>query len=156
DGENPEDDDEDAGEGQPQKRPARRWTSARSGSRRPAFATPAFPSAPDTPKERKSLVQVAREMPPEAKWLIYNGSGLAAGLYFGVPQFANDVTASIADSPLPLRDNPDAYFWAVGAVLVLAIDRKTRHWSLLVHWVARALTTSAIIGAALHGDPIPH
>lgn len=115
-----------------------------------------FPSAPDTVKERKSLAQAVREMSPETKWLIYHGTGLAAGLYFGIPQLVRDVTATIADSPLALRDNADAYFWGVGAVLVLALDRATRRWSLLVHWVVRALTTSAVIGAALHGNPIPH
>ncbi|MEU0060733.1 hypothetical protein [Streptomyces sp. NPDC006334] len=155
DEEEPGEDEENAGEGQPTKR-TRRWWSSGGGSSRPPFATPAFPSATGQAEERKSLVQATREMPPEAKWLMYHTTGLGAGLFFGIPQHARDVTRSIADSPLALRDNPDAYFWGVGAVLVLALDRMTRRWSVLVHWVARGVTTSVIIGAALHGNPIPH
>lgn len=75
---------------------------------------------------------------------------------FGIPQFAHDVTRSVAESPFALRDNPDAYFWAVGAVLVLSLDRATRNWWLLVAWATRGLTTSVVIGALLHGNPIPH
>ncbi|MEU1180589.1 hypothetical protein ABZ464_23605 [Streptomyces sp. NPDC005820] len=155
DEEEPGDDDEDAGEGQPAKR-ARRWRPSGGGSSRPPFATPVFTPATGQAKERKSLVQAAREMSPEAKFLIYHGTGLGAGFFFGIPQYAHDVIRSIADSPLALRDNPDAYFWGVGAVLLLALDRATRRWSLVVHWAARGLTTSAVIGAALHGNPIPH
>ncbi|WP_327345921.1 hypothetical protein [Streptomyces europaeiscabiei] len=154
-GEEPADDDEDAGEG-PAKRSVRRWRPAGGGSARPPFATPAFPSATDTAKERKSLVQAAREASPEAKWLISHASGLATGFVFGIPQFAHDVTRSVAESPFALRDNPDAYFWAVGAVLVLSLDRATRNWWLLVAWATRGLTTSVVIGALLHGNPIPH
>lgn len=155
DEEEPGEDVEDTGEGQPAKR-ARRWRPSGGGSSRPPFATPVFPSTTGQAKDRKSLVQAAREMPPESKWLIYHATGLGAGFFFGIPQYVRDVTRSVADSPLKLRDNPDAYFWGVGAVLLLALDRVTRRWSLVVHWAARGLTTSAVIGAALHGNPIPH
>lgn len=155
DEEEPADGDEDAGEEQPAKRAGRSRPSG-GGSARPPFATPAFPTATATEKERKSLVQAVREVSPEAKFLIYHGTGLGAGWFFGIPQYVHDVTRSIAESPLALRDNPDAYFWGVGAALLLAVDRATRKWVMLVHWAVRGVTTSAVIGAALHGNPIPH
>jgi hypothetical protein len=97
---------------------------------------------------------VVRETDPATKWLLYNGSGLAAGLVMGVVSFATDVTASIADSPLPPRENPDSYFWAVGAVLVLSADRAVRRWIFPIRWCVRGVTTSLLIGALLHGNTV--
>ncbi|WP_233646779.1 hypothetical protein [Streptomyces sp. BSE6.1] len=145
-----EDDDEivEAGEGR-----GRRFRIPRSSapSRRPPFSTPVFPRAP---KERKSFAQAWREIDPSIKWLMYHGSGFVGGLAFGVVSFATDVTRSVAESPLPLRENPDAYFWGAGAVIVLAVDRATRSWARIIHWCARGVTTSLLIGALLHGNTI--
>ncbi|MFF5655245.1 hypothetical protein [[Kitasatospora] papulosa] len=145
-----DDDDEDdqAGEKRPAE-PAPR-PPGNPGFERPAFATPAFPA------ERKSVIQAVRQTPPEVKWLIFQATGLVVGFYFRIPQFAHEVTRSVAESPLGLRDNPDAYFWGVGLLLVLIIDRRTRRWWLPLSWATRAITTSVLIGAALHGNPIPH
>ncbi|WP_329253467.1 hypothetical protein [Streptomyces canus] len=68
--------------------------------------------------------------------------------------FATEVTRSVADSPLPLRDNPDAYFWIGGAVFILAVDRVTRKWAWLLGWCKRGVTTSLIVGALLHGNTV--
>ncbi|MEV8546936.1 hypothetical protein [Streptomyces sp. NPDC051572] len=129
----------------------RRATAPPSERRRPRLSTPVFPRQE---KERKSFAQAWREIDPATKWGLYHVSGLAGGLAFGVVSFATDVTRSVAESPLPLRENPDAYFWTAGAVLVLALDRVTRRWAWLVGWCARGVTASLIVGALLHGNTV--
>lgn len=153
-GEEPEDDGEEdldevrrVGEG----RGGKGRVTVPSGYRRPRFTTPAIPR-PE--KERKSFAQAWREIDPATKWGLYHVSGLVGGLAFGVVSFATDVTRSVAESPLPLGENPDAYFWTAGAVLVLAVDRVTRRWAWLVGWCTRGVTTSLIVGALLHGNTV--
>ncbi|MEU2265000.1 hypothetical protein ABZ568_00800 [Streptomyces olindensis] len=121
----------------------------KQASQRPRFSTPVFLHEE---KEKKSLAQAWRETRPEVKFAVYNLTGLAGGLLFGVVGYATEVTRSVADSPLPLRDNVDAYFWGAGAVLVLAADRATRKWSWLVGWCMRGITVSVLVGAVLHGN----
>lgn len=123
----------------------------KEASQRPRFSTPVFPREE---KERKSLAQAWRETRPETKFAAYNLTGLAGGLLFGVVGYATEVTRSVADSPLPLRDNADAYFWGAGAVLVLAADRATRKWPWLVGWCTRGITVSVLVGAVLHGNTV--
>ncbi|MFJ9378952.1 hypothetical protein [Streptomyces sp. NPDC101455] len=132
-----------------ERRARRRRAGAPPSARgRPRLSTPVFPRQE---KERKSFAQAWREIDPATKWGLYHVSGLVGGLAFGVVSFATDVTRSVAESPLPLRENPDAYFWTAGAVLVLALDRVTRRWAWLVGWCTRGVTASLIIGALLHG-----
>ncbi|MFF0206385.1 hypothetical protein [Streptomyces althioticus] len=149
DQEDDEDEDEEAGEDdeiRPAAKPRRRIR--RTGpSRRP-------PVVPPRDKERRSLIQAAKEMKPETKSAIYHLSGLAAGQAFGVVAFATDVARSLDESPLPIADNPDAYFWMVAAVAVLAVDRVTRNWSWLIAWATRGLTTSLAVGYVLHGNTV--
>ncbi|MER7477365.1 hypothetical protein ABTX60_06880 [Streptomyces sp. NPDC126510] len=123
----------------------------KEASQRPRFSTPVFPREE---KEKKSLAQAWRETRPDLKFALYNLTGLAGGLLFGVVGYATEVTRSVADSPLPLRDNVDAYFWGAGAVLVLAADRATRKWSWLVGWCMRGITVSVLVGALLHGNTV--
>ncbi|GGZ73038.1 hypothetical protein ACFOOM_01130 [Streptomyces echinoruber] len=145
---------EESGEYDDEIRPAGegrgRWRrpAATSGYERPRFSTPVFPRAG---RERKSFAQAWREVDPATKWGLYHLTGLAGGLMLGVVGYATDVTASLAESPLPLRDNPAAYFWGAGAVLVVAVDRVTRRWFWLIGWCTRAVTTSVVVGAVLHG-----
>jgi hypothetical protein len=117
----------------------------------PRFSTPVFPRED---REQKSFAQIVRETDPATKWLVYHASGLVAGLALGVVSFATGVTASIADSPLPLKDNPDTYFWTVGAVLVVSADRAVRRWIFPVRWCVRGIATSLVIGALLHGNTV--
>lgn len=119
-------------------------------SRRPRISTPLFPRE----RERKSLVEAWGEVKPHTKAALYHLTGLAGGLAFGVVAYATEVTRSIDDSTLPLREDPAVYFWGAGAVLVLAVDRATRKWAWLVHWGARAMTTSVLVGALLHGNTV--
>lgn len=145
-----DDEDEEAGEKDDEIRPAtkpRRRTRRTGPSRRPKVLPP-------RDKERRSLIQAAKEMKPTTKSAIYHLSGLAAGQAFGVVAFATDVARSLDESPLPIADNPDAYFWIVAAVAVLAVDRVTRNWSWLVAWATRGLTTSLAVGYALHGNTV--
>ncbi len=142
--------DDEAGEKDDEIRPARkpRPRIRRTGpSRRPQLIPP-------RDKERRSLIQAAKEMKPETKSAIYHLSGLAAGQAFGVVAFATDVARSLDDSPLPIADNPDAYFWIVAAVAVLAVDRVTRNWAWLIAWATRGLTTSLAVGYVLHGNTV--
>ncbi|MFI1702993.1 hypothetical protein [Streptomyces griseoruber] len=148
-GEDPDDEVRRVGEGSGRKPRG----AAPSGYRRPRFTTPAIPRQE---KDRRSLVEAVREMRPETKWAAFHLSGLAAGFAFGIPLYAKDVAASLDHSPLPLRENPAAYFWSAALVLVLAVDRATRRWHWLVAWCTRGVTTSVVIGAVLNGNPIPH
>ncbi|MDQ0961975.1 hypothetical protein QFZ66_005853 [Streptomyces sp. B4I13] len=120
-------------------------------SQRPRFSTPVFPRHE---QERKSLAQAWGEVHPSKKFALYNLTGLAGGLFFGIVGYATEITRSIADSPLPMRDNSAAYFWGAGAVLVLAVDRATRKWAWLVGWCTRGITVSVIVGALLHGNTV--
>ncbi|MGA5599580.1 hypothetical protein ACPCUF_00840 [Streptomyces griseoincarnatus] len=152
-----DDEDDDAGERKqakktadeilPAQKPNRRWARPTGPSRRP-------PVIPPRDKGRRSLIQAAKEIRPETKSAIYHLSGLAAGQAFGVVAFATDVARSLDESPLPIRDNPDAYFWIVAAVAVLALDRVTRNWPWLIAWATRGLTTSLAVGYVLNGNTV--
>ncbi|MBT3164007.1 hypothetical protein HTV80_12895 [Streptomyces sp. Vc74B-19] len=145
-----DDEDEEAREKDDEIRPAgkpRRRIRRTGPSRRPQLLPP-------RDKERRSLIQAAKEMKPETKSAIYHLSGLAAGQAFGVVGFATDVARSLDECPLPIRDNPDAYFWIVVAVAVLALDRVTRNWSWLIAWATRGLTASLAVGYTLHGNTV--
>ncbi|EMF20370.1 hypothetical protein H114_32544, partial [Streptomyces gancidicus BKS 13-15] len=131
----------------PLEQQRRRWTRPTGPSRRP-------PLVPPRQKERRSLVQAAREIRPETKSAVYHLSGLAAGHAFGVVAFATDVARSLDECPLPIADNPDAYFWMVAAVAVLAVDRVTRNWPWLIAWATRGLTVSLAVGYVLHGNTV--
>lgn len=142
--------DDEAGEDDDEIRPAakpRRRIRRTGPSRRP-------PVVPPRDKERRSLIQAAKEMKPETKSAIYHLSGLAAGQAFGVVAFATDVARSLDESPLPVSDNPDIYFWTIAAVAVLAVDRVTRNWAWLIAWATRGLTTSLAVGYLLHGNTV--
>ncbi|MGW4731785.1 hypothetical protein ACWEQC_21925 [Streptomyces shenzhenensis] len=152
DEEDPVEGDEDAGEGQPQKRSARR-RRPRGEPTRPPFAT-AVPLYRQP--EKKSLIELAREIPVHKKWLLYIGSGFAAGWYFGVPQFVREATASVAQHEGKLRDNPDVYFWGVVALAVVAFDRATRRSWFLIAWATRGLTVCLVLGALLYGNDLPN
>ncbi|MFB0617273.1 hypothetical protein [Streptomyces sp. AGS-58] len=152
DGEDTGEDDQAAGEG-PQQGRIGRWLRSRGETTRPSFATPA-PQYHEP--EKKSLAELVRELPPHKKWLLFAGSGFAAGWYFGIPQAARDATASIARHPGRLQDNPDAYFWGFVALVVVSLDRVTRRSWIGIAWTTRALTVSLVVGAWLHGNPLPH
>ncbi|MEH0579046.1 MULTISPECIES: hypothetical protein [Streptomyces] len=153
DEEEPADGDEDAGERQPAKR-ARRWRRSPAGSVRPPFTAPGIPLY--TQPERKSLAEAIREIPPHLKWIAYTSSGFATGWYFGIPQFVTAATASIAQHPGRIQDNPDAYFFGALALAVLLANRATRRsWWLLV-WVTHGLTWCLIIGTLLYGNHATH
>ncbi|PWI05505.1 hypothetical protein DIZ27_38905 [Streptomyces sp. NWU339] len=151
DGENPEDDDQAVGERKPGKwatqlrRPHRETT-------RPPFAT-AVPLYRDV--EKRSLAEMVHAIPAHKKWLLYAGSGFATGWYFGIPQFARDATASVAQHSGPLQDNPDIYFWGIAAVVAISLDRATRRSWFLIAWATRGLTVCIALGALLYGNDLP-
>ncbi|KUN32490.1 hypothetical protein AQJ11_02900 [Streptomyces corchorusii] len=105
-------------------------------------------------REKKSLAELVREIPAHRKWLLYAGSGFAAGWYFHIPQFVRDATASVAQHGGPLRDNPDVYFWGVAAAVALSLDRATRRSWFLIAWATRGLTVCFVVGALLYGNAI--
>jgi hypothetical protein len=104
--------------------------------------------------EKRSLAELIGTIPAHRKWVLYAASGVTAGWYFGIPQFARDATASVAQHGGPLRDNPDVYFWGVAAVVALSLDRATRRSWFLIAWATRGLTVSLVVGALLYGNPI--
>ncbi|KUN37729.1 hypothetical protein AQJ30_15710 [Streptomyces longwoodensis] len=142
-------DDETVGE-----RPHRKWaTRLRRPDReptRPRFAT----ATPFVRPEKRSLAELVGAIPPHKKWALYAGSGLAAGWFFGIPQFFTDVTASVAQHEGTWRNSPDVYFWAVAAAVAVGLDRATRRSWFLIAWATRGLTVCIAIGALLYGNPI--
>ncbi|MFE2424981.1 hypothetical protein [Streptomyces hokutonensis] len=148
-GEDAEEDDEPAGEERRGKWTARLRRPDREPTR-PPFATP-VPLHRSV--EKRSLAELIGAIPKHRKWVLYAGSGFAAGWYFGIPQFARDATASVAQHSGPLQDNPDVYFWGVAAVIALSLDRATRRSWFLIAWATRGLTVSLIVGALLYGKP---
>ncbi|CAM5480351.1 MULTISPECIES: hypothetical protein [Streptomyces] len=118
---------------------------------RPPFATP-VPLYHQ--REKKSLGELVREIKPHRKWLLFAGSGFVAGWYFGIPQFVEAATASVAHHPGRLQDNPDVYFWGVIAIVAVSLDRATRRSWFLIAWTTRALTVCLVVGAFLYGNPI--
>ncbi|MER6632248.1 hypothetical protein ABT301_29210 [Streptomyces sp. NPDC000987] len=150
DEEDTEDDDQPVGE-----RPRGTWVARlRRPDREPT--RPPFATAVHLyhQREKKSLAELVREIKPHRKWLLYAGSGFAAGWYFGIPQFVEAATASVAHHPGALRDNPDVYFWGVVGLVAVSLDRATRRSWFLIAWITRGLTVCLVVGAVLYGNPI--
>ncbi|MFE3033049.1 hypothetical protein ACFXKY_15565 [Streptomyces canus] len=149
-GEDNEEDDEQAGEGRRGRWTARLRRPDREPTR-PPFATPV---PLHRTVEKRSLAELIGAIPAHRKWVLYAGTGFAAGWYFGIPQFTRDATAHVAQHDGRLQDNPDVYFWGIAAVIVLSLDRATRRSWFLIAWATRGLTVSLVVGALLYGNPI--
>jgi hypothetical protein len=135
--EDEDEDEEEAGERVPA---APRWS-------RPALGRP-----PGLPPKRQNLVTWWRnDVESHSKWLIYHGTGLGAGLYYGVPKWG-----LLGAEFVTTHDGDDISVWATWGLLgiVVAVDRRARNLALPLAWAARGITTSLVIGAIWHGTPL--
>ncbi|MFF5668853.1 hypothetical protein ACFY8S_01735 [Streptomyces hygroscopicus] len=132
-----EDDDEDDEEEQVPAGP--RWS-------RPALGRP-----PGLPPERRNLVQWWREVAPEYRWLLYHGTGLGAGVYFGVFTYGMRGAEFVTQQGL---GDPDADVNLGLLGLVLVVDYRVRNLFPPLAWAVRAISTSLVIGAAWNGTPL--
>lgn len=127
---------------------------ARKPRRRPRFVAPGLPFTTDKAPDRRSLLQVARNLPPHSIWLLYTGSALATGFFFGIPQWVHaSVGVLVTDHPTLT----DAYSWQCWglAAAVLFLDRRSRVWALPLSWAARTISASTVVGFLLYGVSTP-
>ncbi|MDH6489617.1 hypothetical protein [Streptomyces sp. SAI-127] len=157
DGDEDEDepDDEDAkgkkskkGKGKKGKRKKGKGDESEEG---PRWSRPVLGRPPGLPAEKHNLFTWWRGMEPHTKWLMYHGTGLGAGLYFGVPAYGYEGHRFIADNPAG-----DLEVWATWGLLVLLLmaDYRVRNLFPPLAWAVRALSTSVIVGALWYGTPL--
>jgi hypothetical protein len=134
-----EDDEDEGGAGEEQLK-RRRWS-------RPALGRP-----PGLPPKRQSLIQWWREdVKPEHKFLLYHGTGLGAGVYFGVFTYGTRGAEFVTQKGLNNLE-ADVTLGLLG--LVLFVDYRVRHLFPPLAWLVRAVSTSLILGAAWNGTPL--
>ncbi|MFD5570412.1 hypothetical protein [Streptomyces cadmiisoli] len=171
-----EDDDEDDEDDEEQPaahgpRPSRRRVSKRSakddgddepdekdGTGRkskggPRWSRPVLGRPPGLPAEKHNLFTWYRGMEPHTRWLIYHGTGLGAGFYFGVTVYGYEGHRFIATHP---AGDPEALAtWGLLGGLLMA-DYHVRNLFPLLAWAVRALSTSVTVGALWYSAPLAH
>lgn len=115
-----------------------------------SYSRPAYPTQLASPK--KSLIDAWAGMSPKLKHLLYNGTALGVGFWFGVPQW---FTAEVAYLAATYDSWTDFYvcIWYGVAGAVWALDHRTRRWFPLFAWGARIPLVSMITGVLLYGIP---
>jgi hypothetical protein len=107
-----------------------------------------------TATERRSLVEVIRNTPPEIQWMAYSGSALGVGFYLGWPQWVSDGTEYLVTHHPTLTDaySITCYVLAAG---VLLVDYRARGAFPALAWLARIPTASLVVGVPLYGVSTP-
>ncbi|MFJ4469531.1 hypothetical protein ACIP2X_18840 [Streptomyces sp. NPDC089424] len=145
-------DDEDDEDDEPDsKAGASRKSTKGKAEDKPRWARPALGRPPGPPPEKHNLFTWYRGMEPHTRWLIYHGTGLGAGLYFGVPAYGYEGHRFIADRP---ADDLEAVAtWGLLGLLLMA-DYRVRNLFPLLAWAVRALSTSVVVGALWYSAPL--
>jgi hypothetical protein len=118
----------------------------------PRWSRPALGRPPGLPPQRKNLIQWWREdVKPEHKWLMYHGTGLGAGVYFGVFSYGTRGAEFVTKQGLGDLE-ADVTLGLLG--LVLMVDYRVRNLFPPLAWVVRAVSTSLVLGAAWNGTPL--
>ncbi|MFC8886584.1 hypothetical protein [Streptomyces cinereoruber] len=123
-----------------------RWNGTFGGK---VYSRPAYRSGP-TPK--LSLVQIWGQTSPKTRHLLYNGTALGIGAWFGVPQW---FTAEVAylDATYDSWTEPYVCLWYGIAVGIWAIDHRTGRWLPPFALIGRIPLVSMIVGVLLYGTP---
>ncbi|WP_411092270.1 hypothetical protein [Streptomyces sp. 049-1] len=126
-------------------------TKGKKGKGEPRWSRPALGRPPGLPTEKHNVLTWWRGMAPHNKWLLYHGTGLGAGLFFGIPAYGYEGHRFIADTPAD-----DLEVWATWGLLglLLLADYRVRNLFPPLAWAVRALSTSVIVGAAWYGTPL--
>ncbi|MEU1853943.1 hypothetical protein ABZ499_32970 [Streptomyces sp. NPDC019990] len=118
----------------------------------PRWSRPSLGRPPGLPPKRQDLITWWREdVKPHNKWLLYHGTGLVGGLWYGVPQWG------LAGAEFVKENDPaDVDVLATWGLLgiVLAADYRIRHMFPPLAWGVRGISTSLIVGAIWHGTPL--
>ncbi|MFC7791353.1 hypothetical protein [Streptomyces cinereoruber] len=113
------------------------------------YSRPAYRSGP-APK--LSLVQIWGRTSPKTRHLLYNGTALGIGAWFGIPQW---FTAEVAylDATYDSWTEPYVCLWYGIAVGIWAIDHRTGRWLPPFALIGRIPLVSMIVGVLLYGTP---
>ncbi|MFE0765408.1 hypothetical protein [Streptomyces smyrnaeus] len=123
------------------------WRRKGSGSR--IYRRPAYLDSRPAPKQ--SLIQWWVGMDAPTRWLLYNGTALGIGFYFGVPQFFTAETAYLVHTYGSWTDWHVCIWYGV-AVAVWALDARTRSWFPLFALAGRIPLISMVFGSLLYGS----
>ncbi|MDI9836250.1 hypothetical protein [Streptomyces sp. KAU_LT] len=117
----------------------------------PRWSRPAMGRPPGLPARRHNLFTWWRGMEPHTKWLLYHGTGLGAGLYFGVPAWGYEGHRFIVN---PRAGEFEVWStWGLLALLLMA-DYRVRNLFPPLAWAVRGVSTSVLVGAAWYGTPL--
>lgn len=141
------DEDEDEEKPATPSKPRRRWLH---GSGKKTYSRPTYGS---TPEAKQSLMGWWTGRSAQSRWLLYNGTALAAGFALGVPQF---FTAEVAYLDATYDSWTDFYVcvWYGVAVGIWAFDYRTRNWLPPFALACRIPLVSMVVGALLYGSPV--
>ncbi|MEU0950464.1 hypothetical protein ABZ379_48775 [Streptomyces canus] len=118
----------------------------------PRWSRPSLGRPPGLPAKRQNLITWWRQdVKPEHKWLMYHGTGLGAGVYFGVFTYGTRGAEFVTQQGL---DDLEADFTLGLLVLVLVVDYRVRNIFPPLAWLVRAVSTSLVLGAAWNGTPL--
>ncbi|MGX1301390.1 hypothetical protein RKD35_002878 [Streptomyces albogriseolus] len=117
----------------------------------PRWSRPALGRPPGLPSKKHNVLTWWRGMAPHNKWLLYHGTGLGAGLYFGVPAWGYEGHRFIVD---PRAGEFEVWStWGLLALLLMA-DYRVRNLFPPLAWAVRGVSTSVLVGAAWYGTPL--
>ncbi|MGW3971164.1 hypothetical protein ACWEFD_17930 [Streptomyces ardesiacus] len=118
----------------------------------PRWSRPALGRPSGLPPRKKNFFAWWREdVKPEHKFLLYHGTGLGAGIYFGVFSYGTRGAEFVSQEGL---DDLEADITLGLLGLVLLVDYRVRHLFPPLAWLVRAVSTSLILGAAWNGTPL--
>ncbi|MEU8870487.1 hypothetical protein AB0D24_04840 [Streptomyces javensis] len=123
------------------------WRRKGSGAR--IYQRPAYLDNKPAPKQ--SLIQWWLGMDAPSRWLLYNGTALGVGFYFGVPQFFTAETAYLVRTYGSWSDWHVCIWYGV-AVGIWALDHRTRGWFPLFALAGRIPLISMVVGSLLYGS----
>lgn len=117
----------------------------------PRWSRPTLGRPPGLPAKRHNLLTWWRGIAPHTKGLLYHGTGLGAGVYFGVFAWGTRGAEFVTQEGL---GDLEADFTLGLLGLVLVVDYRVRNLFPPLAWVVRAVSTSLVIGAAWNGTPL--
>ncbi|MFJ1528239.1 hypothetical protein ACIOFV_07390 [Streptomyces mirabilis] len=118
----------------------------------PRWSRPSLGRPPGLPPKRQNLITWWRQdVEDYQKWLLYHGTGLGAGVYFGVFTYGTRGAEFVTQQGL---GDLEADFTVGLLGLVLMVDYRVRNLFLPLAWLVRAVSTSLVLGAAWNGTPL--
>ncbi|QKW06982.1 hypothetical protein HUT18_11800 [Streptomyces sp. NA04227] len=126
----------------------KKWRRKHTGPPR-VYQRPAYLDSKPAPKQ--SLIQWWLGLEAPKRWALYNGTALAAGFFFGIPQYFTAETAYLVHTYGSWTDRHVCLWYGV-AVGVWALDNRTRGWFPLFALAGRIPLISMVVGTLLYGS----